>query len=268
MNLIKLLALAILIMASGCKKDEEIRITEKMVDVGGHDLYTIVKGSGNKTVVFESGLGDDSGAWLARRTFQNTADFARAIAYNRAGYEPSELGTGRRSVEQMISELDEVISKQADNKKVVLVGHSLGGMIIRAYAINHPEKVAGLVFVDPSHEDCNALTPEEQDMIVQYYQATNGENSIVSKEAAQLVENVVYKKTLPILPNVPTVVLTSMQTGPEDDAAGRQKWYNAHETLGEGLSDFEHIGTVNSSHYIMLDEPKLVLNAIMDIVQK
>ena len=35
----------------------------------------------------------------------------------------------------------------------VLVGHSFGGLTIRAYAASHPEDVAGLVFVDPAHPE-------------------------------------------------------------------------------------------------------------------
>ncbi|MET9919724.1 alpha/beta fold hydrolase [Streptomyces sp. NPDC006435] len=35
----------------------------------------------------------------------------------------------------------------------VLVGHSVGGLLIRGFAAEHPTEVAGLVFVDASHPD-------------------------------------------------------------------------------------------------------------------
>lgn len=38
----------------------------------------------------------------------------------------------------------------------MLVGHSFGGFLIRVFAAEHPEDVAGLVFVDSSHEDAFA----------------------------------------------------------------------------------------------------------------
>ena len=35
---------------------------------------------------------------------------------------------------------------------MVLVGQSIGGLLVRLYAENHPDDIAGLVLVDPTHE--------------------------------------------------------------------------------------------------------------------
>jgi pimeloyl-ACP methyl ester carboxylesterase len=35
----------------------------------------------------------------------------------------------------------------------VLVGHSIGGLIARVYAEHYPDEVAGMILVDPTHED-------------------------------------------------------------------------------------------------------------------
>jgi pimeloyl-ACP methyl ester carboxylesterase len=48
----------------------------------------------------------------------------------------------------------------------VLVGHSLGGAIVRLYATTYPGEVAGLVLLDPMNEAYNEaekdfLTPQE-----------------------------------------------------------------------------------------------------------
>lgn len=73
---------------------------------------------------------------------------------------------------------------------------------------------------------------------------------------------------LPDLPNVPVIVLSSMKTDSEHTLADRQLWYNAHELLRIGVSDFTHISTVNSGHYIMIDEPDLVFTNLRDLVNK
>ena len=39
----------------------------------------------------------------------------------------------------------------------VLVGHSIGGLIARVYGEQYPKEVAGMVLVDPTHEDTTLL---------------------------------------------------------------------------------------------------------------
>jgi pimeloyl-ACP methyl ester carboxylesterase len=43
----------------------------------------------------------------------------------------------------------------------VLVGHSLGGLYARHFAKRFPDDVAGLVLLDPTHEDVAAYLPEQ-----------------------------------------------------------------------------------------------------------
>src|SRR5690606_28768641 len=35
----------------------------------------------------------------------------------------------------------------------ILVGHSLGGLVLTKYTSQHPEHVAGLILLDPTHQD-------------------------------------------------------------------------------------------------------------------
>ncbi len=262
MKIIKLVAIVIFITAIGCDKDNDLQVTEEMVDVGGYELFTLSEGEGENTVVFESGLGNDCSVWLGEKTFQNTSEFAQVIAYNRAGYAPSETGTVPRDLEQLQTDLGEIIELKAQNDKVVLVGHSWGGPIIRAYAVLHPEKVAGIVFIDPSHEELKDFDQSDEDELVNVIG-----NGLGLAEAEQLLEGIQYISDLPNLPDVPVTVLTGMNNT-DMSAEERQNWYDAHEQLGEGVSDFKHIAAENSGHYVMVDEPQLVLDAIREIVEK
>jgi uncharacterized protein YjlB len=80
-----------------------------------------------------------------------------------------------------------------------------------------------------------------------------------------LIEDLAYAAQLPNLPDVPVVVLTSMKndnanrTADETYHKTRQDWYNAHELLRAGVTDFTHIETTQSGHYIMWEEPGLVV---------
>ncbi len=78
----------------------------------------------------------------------------------------SDPGPEPRNVGQVAEELHAMLVKAKVAPPYVLVGHSMGGMTIRMFAALWPNEVAGLVFVDGSHEELNArvnaqLTPEE-----------------------------------------------------------------------------------------------------------
>ncbi len=240
-----------------CNSDDDnaaIPTPSNMVNVGGYNLFTETAGNGNNTIVFESGLGDNYESWYQLLSLSETN---QVIAYNRAGYEPSETANGERSIVQMAEDLHQVILNKSEKEKVILVGHSLGGAIIRYYAVQHPEKVKALLFVDPSHEDFEEITQEQEDAMVGYF---NEEGLFhVANEAEQFIENFQMLNELATLPDIPTILLTSIKDREEENET---RWINAHATLGENVTNFTHITTENSGHYIQVEEPQLVFEAI------
>ena len=236
-------------------------------EVGGNSLQVFAGGKGGSTIVFECGLGDDGPIWFANNLFQEMLTNNQVIAYNRAGHCPSTFTEGEiRGLESMTNDLATLISVNSLNEKVILVGHSLGGAIIRNYAIHHPGKVKALLFIDPTHEDYNdydSLSQTIEDEMVQHYHDLDIPGGAL--EAAQLIENRSILQNLPSLPNIPVVVITSMKLSEGTGEPDRQDWFNAHQTLGEGISNFRHISTTNSGHYIFLEEPQLIIGQINEL---
>jgi pimeloyl-ACP methyl ester carboxylesterase len=119
-------------------------------------------GKGSPTVVTEAGLG--SGAWSWRTIQTEMAKTTRVCSYDRAGYGLSDEAKDSRDLDAIAADLGVVVQAAGAGRPVVLVAHSLGGPIVRQYAYHHPEKVAGLVLVDPSAdhqtERFSALTPD------------------------------------------------------------------------------------------------------------
>lgn len=254
-----LVAIVSLLVITSCNNDDDTPTptVSNMVDVGSYKLYTESLGEGNHTLVFESGLGDNFESWYELLSLSETN---QVIAYNRAGYEPSEVADNERSIVQLAEDLHQVILSKSENNQVILVGHSLGGAVIRYYAVQHPEMVEALVFVDPSHEDFEVMTQEQEDGIVQFF---NGEGLLqVANEASQMIENFEMLEVLASLPDVPTIVLTSVK---EREGENEERWINAHASLGDGVTDFTHITTENSGHYIQVEEPQLVLDALASL---
>lgn len=73
---------------------------------------------------------------------------------------PARQGT--RTLEQIADDLAEVITAHAPQGKLVLVGHSMGGMTLMALAERHPElveqRVAGVAFVSTSSGEMHSIT--------------------------------------------------------------------------------------------------------------
>jgi len=246
-----------------------LSLTNTTVDLGSHKLqaFTFINNS-DYLVVFESGLGNTHAVWQDQRILKKLSGSTDILLYDRAGYGGSESSTIPRGISQLGDELSQVIDQVADGRKVILVGHSLGGMIIRDYAIKNPEKTAAILFVDSSHEMYNNFTQEEEDDIYEKAKASMGEFFGGTMEARELRENVEYMSGLPNLPDVPIIAVTSMRLESGQDQANKQLWYDSKEAMREGVSDFTHITTTKSGHYIMLDEPDLVVDNIEVLLSK
>lgn len=123
----------------------------RMVDVGGRRLHLLCVGAGSPTVVFESGLGEGSYAWALVQPAVGRQ--YRACSYDRSGIAFSDPDPAPRSVAGLVSDLHELLGRSGERGPYLLVGHSLGGLFVRRYAMRYPDEVAGLVLVDSSHED-------------------------------------------------------------------------------------------------------------------
>ena len=123
------------------------------VDIGGRHLHLDCKGdAAGPTVIFEAGLSQ----YTARSAFAKVQDaiasFARACTYDRAGLGWSDPVAGVRTQQDMVVDLHALVAAKQLPTPLVIVGHSVGGLLARLYAREYPGEVAGLVLVDASPE--------------------------------------------------------------------------------------------------------------------
>lgn len=129
----------------------------ELIDVGGHRLHVHCLGVGTPVVIFESAIAASSVSWTVVQPA--VAAFARTCAYDRAGLAWSDTPSCPRSFARIVDEFAAVVAHSAGNNHCVLVGHSFGSFVVRAFAMRAPQQIAGVVLVDPPTEWLQ-LTPE------------------------------------------------------------------------------------------------------------
>jgi pimeloyl-ACP methyl ester carboxylesterase len=133
----------------------------RMVVIDGSLFHVCARGPGSPPIVFEAGIAASSLSW--RPIEQILAASHQVVTYDRSGFGWSERSDETRTLEQMVHELDFVLKGESLNAPYVLVGHSFGGLLIRAFTHTWPAKVVALVFVDPvSIENWSACSDNEK----------------------------------------------------------------------------------------------------------
>jgi pimeloyl-ACP methyl ester carboxylesterase len=122
----------------------------RLIDVGGRRLHLLCMGEGVPTVVLEAGASSFAIDWtLVQREVSKTN---RICSYDRAGMGWSDESTPSTRASSAL-DLHRLLAAAGEKAPFVLVGASRGGLLIRAYVLDYPDDVVGLVFVDPSSED-------------------------------------------------------------------------------------------------------------------
>jgi pimeloyl-ACP methyl ester carboxylesterase len=94
----------------------------------------------------ETGFDEFATDWaLVQRAVETST---RVCTYDRAGYGWSDAGPLPRTFAQIGLELHDALSRAGEKPPFVLVGHSFGGGVVRAYAMTYRADVAAIVFVD------------------------------------------------------------------------------------------------------------------------
>jgi pimeloyl-ACP methyl ester carboxylesterase len=130
----------------------------ELVDIGGYRLHLSCQGTGGPTVLLEAGGGSTGLDWALVQP--EVAKQARVCVYDRAGLGWSDSSPRPRTAAMMAEELHTLLERGGIDGPYVLVGHSIGGMIVRQYALAHPQDVAGMVLVDSAGEQQSRRFPE------------------------------------------------------------------------------------------------------------
>ncbi|HEX5761344.1 MAG TPA: alpha/beta fold hydrolase [Thermoanaerobaculia bacterium] len=100
-------------------------------------------------VLFVHSLAGNGGQWRAQLDLLRAAG-RRAVALDLRGHGASEPAEdGDYSIERLAGDVA-AVADQLGLRRFVLAGHSLGALVAIEYAARHPDRVAGLLLVDPN----------------------------------------------------------------------------------------------------------------------
>ncbi len=122
-----------------------------MADIVSNSIRTHVQvlGEGSREAVLIHGIVVDNLASMYFTLGNPMAKLARVILYDLRGHGKTERTEGGYDLDNLLADLDGVIAATATAPAVTLVGHSYGGLIALAYAAKNPERISGLVLLDP-----------------------------------------------------------------------------------------------------------------------
>jgi pimeloyl-ACP methyl ester carboxylesterase len=88
------------------------------------------------------------------------------ISYDRAGFGWSEAARTPRTIDNLVSELEKMLDALEISGPLILVAHSFGSLIARSYFYRNPDRVVGLLLLDPIDcEHWRTLLPEGKERL-------------------------------------------------------------------------------------------------------
>lgn len=282
---------------------ENVTLERKTVPVDGARFDVATLGEGAPTVIFVNGLGTPLEEWTL--VAPTVARHCRVVCYDRQTA-PQNGPVGPHTATQSAADLRRLLGVLQVSGPVILVGHSWGGAIIRRYAFDHPEDIAGMVFVDASHENIKGMIPKRPRATRALYRSTTtvlrigllrrrllrmlgfdrlpaAAHAVVNNlswladgrtsraEFAGIAPSLVELKSIASdLPRVPTRVLLAGgrsnwtgKLGAKQVMAIRAVW----ERAAHDRQDVVLRTVPDSGHYISLDQPQAVIDAIEEVIR-
>jgi len=227
----------------------------------------VTAGAGKHTVVFESGLGKGKEVWAP--VFNALSERARVVAYDRAGYGQSEGSTLARDGAQIVEELRAMLQAENFPSPYILVGHSLGGTIVKLFARTYPQEVAGVVLVDA--RDANfVLRCKKMGLLRLLYEPPLAlfmwGRSAMRRELEAAPTTTRQARSTGTFPNVPLRVLTHHRRVLHWPRGVARAWADGQSSMA-GMSAKGRIKVCDhSGHHIHRDRPDLVVRAIRSVL--
>jgi pimeloyl-ACP methyl ester carboxylesterase len=231
------------------------------MDPGPRVVRRVEAGTSGPAVVLEAGLNNGAASW--ERVMPLLAPYVRVAAYDRAGIGGSAPAPGLVTIDRQIDDLASVITGLGAGP-CVLAGHSWGGILVQLLAFRRPDLAAGLVLVDPGHEEMDsALLPP----VRWGWRITRAVFPDELREDAPVTLAAVreLRTAARSFPDVPVVVMSAARGFPR---RFRANWTRLQAGLAADAQQGRHVVVDRTGHNIPGNRPDAVADTILAIVTR
>lgn len=242
---------------------------KQKLQAAGDIVEFVMAGRGAPGVVLVGGAGAPVEGWY--KIFGELAETHTVFAYNRAGIGASGKPAAPQTLDYMAETLYAALEAAAVPRPWVLVGHSLGGLIVNLFARCFPDEVAAVVLLEATApEDVRVLPP--LDNAVQRWLKRLGRRLAPPHpwaETEQLETGLAQLEAAPPFPPLPLYVVSGARYAlawatPRAQLEARAR----HQRDLVGLSPLgRQIIAGRSGHFPQFTEPELVRAVIGDAIR-
>jgi pimeloyl-ACP methyl ester carboxylesterase len=228
-------------------------LTFDKVDVGGYRLAYECLGEGTPTIIAEAGY-NTGGTTTFAGVLQDLAATTRVCTYDRAGTGNSDARpkTPGLTSEDQADELQTVLTTAGIQPPYVLLAHSYGGFVARLFAADHRDEVVGMILIESSHED--EIAPYRR-----YYGSSPDGDWV---DGGSRLDIAATGRALQTRARdfgaMPLIVIRAERY---DDVLSPALWRRTQADLATLSSDSIEIEALGSGHFVMDDNPPVVVTA-------
>lgn len=244
---------------------------DRDIDVDGTRVHLRCAGDGATTVVLIAGYEGASDAWSAVEPA--LANRTRTCSYDRPGTGSSDPATDTATFATQAQQLDALLDAAGERGPFVVVGHSFGGAAAVTFASSHPDDVAGVVLVDATPADwptqiCAVAGDGSPAATTLRGLCDSWASPDGNVERLDVLRAFAGVANVTSLESMPLSVLTATERElPDGLARSEVDRLNSAWMKGQGAwTRLSAAGTLvavpDSSHYIQLDHPDVVIDAI------
>ncbi|QSX38195.1 alpha/beta fold hydrolase [Shewanella sedimentimangrovi] len=243
----------------------------KFFDAGGTKLEYLDLGAGEYTLVIESGVGMGVDYWQPLLPELEKLQL-RTVIYSRAGNGKSQAADDV-SLAASNERLQQLLTGIKAGNKLLLLGHSYGGLQVRTFAAAHGDSVKGLLLLEPSHEGFGKGLAKLDKAWAERDAARL--DAMLNDQAEWRNLQQIYRQNAiadeGITQKLPTVVATSSKLNESDwwighSAGGKKLWRELHQSLIAHNPNALHLVTNSTDHNVPLDNCPLLLRAIDNLM--